>query len=103
MPVLLYFSGGDGDSVAGEGSDVEDFLDAYGNVIDPADVPAKKPTSAAAKQASSADSDTESNVSKEEKGQKGPYLYDVRHEFEAKTHETSKIKLHYVRESALYQ
>ena len=59
---MYSFSGGDGDIVAGEGSDVEDFLDAYGNVIDPNEIPSA-PASAAAKH-SSVDSDSESNVSK---------------------------------------
>ena len=44
---------------------MEDFLDAYGNVIDPAEAKAIKHSTPTAKQAaSSADSDTESNISK---------------------------------------
>ena len=68
MNLPLCTSGGDVDSAPREGSDEEGFLDAYGNVIDPSEAapPAKQPN-ASTKQAaaSSADSDTESNVSKD--------------------------------------
>ena len=45
---------------------MEDFLDAYGNVIDPAEAKAMKQSPPTAKQVASSadDSDTESNISK---------------------------------------
>ena len=44
---------------------MEDFLDAYGNVIDPEEAKAMKQSTPTAKQAaSSADSDNDSNISK---------------------------------------
>ena len=67
---MYSFSGGNDDSVAGEGSDVEDFLDAYGNVIDPNEIPSAPASASAAAKHSSVDSDSESNVSKEAPGQK---------------------------------